>query len=183
MSIKKTLLMLSLNYILIFAWMFLYRLGFFSALVIFPASMLIAFFDTFLSEGRKSALIWCGNLLIANIAGILLQNFIYYRETLDIDTAVLRIAIEIPVAVLIIGITSAVSGHFARKKGKSRRGTAEIEEDRGSSYGRSFNSAFSGGRVMSLSSGEDEDFDDIEPDEDEGDIFEEEPKFRVIKKS
>lgn len=183
MSIKKTLLMLSLNYILIFAWMFLYRLGYFSALVIFPASMLIAFFDTYLAEGRKSALIWCGNLLIANIAGILLQNFIYYRETLDLDTAVLRSAIEIPVAILMIGITSAVSGHFARKKGRKRRGAEEAAEGRRFSGGSSFNEAFSGGRVMSLSSGDDDDFDDTDPDEDEEDTFEEEPKFRVIKKS
>ncbi len=184
MSIKKTLLMLTLNYILIFAWMFLYKAGLFSALVIFPASMLIAFFDTLLSTGKKSALIWCGNLLIANIAGILLQAYIYVRGTGDMDTAVLRCALEISVAILIIGITSAVSGHAAWKRERKRRALStaanvqELPEERGDRDFHRFDASLqrpSFGEEEDTYEDEDIEDDDIEEEEDSG--------FRVIKKS
>ncbi len=187
MSVKKTLFMLTLNYILIFAWMFLYRMGVFSALVIFPASMLIAFFDTVLSTGKNSAILWCGNLLIANIAGILLQAYIYVRETNDMDTAILRCAVEIPVAILIIGITAAISGHAAWKREKKRRiagalakaGKVPSGEGNGPAYGY-------GMPRDSIDHWEEEDTDEDypAPDEEEDDTEDEgEAGFRVIKKS
>ncbi|MCR4589446.1 MAG: hypothetical protein K5668_01330, partial [Lachnospiraceae bacterium] len=128
MSIKKTLLMLTLNYILIFAWMYFFRLGEFSALILFPITMGIAFLDTVLSEGRMSAYIWCGNLLIATIAGLLLQAYLYVRETGDIDGAVIRLMVEIPVAIVIIAIAAIISGHEAAKLKRRRKSIVTVKE-------------------------------------------------------
>ncbi|MCR4591049.1 MAG: hypothetical protein K5668_09545 [Lachnospiraceae bacterium] len=198
MSIRKTLLMLTLNYIIIFAWMFWFRLEVISALIIFPITMGIAFLDTFFAEGRLSAYLWCGNLLIASIVGILLQAYLYIRATGDSGTAFLRVIIEIPVAVLIIAIVALVSGHEAAKLQKRRfikksqnekhsffmRGndgdTDEDDSGEDLDTGRSFRSS------MDLSSKEiHQDFDeDLYEDEDILDTEEDnEPRFRVIKKS
>lgn len=185
MSIKKTLLMLTLNYIVIFAWMFWHRMGEISALIIFPITMGIAFLDTIFAEGRKSAYLWCGNLLIATVVGIFLQAYLYIRVTGDFQTGILRVMIEIPVAVLIIGIVALVSGHEAAKirkrKLNSISGNAGHEEALGR---RSFFAGIDRNAVrktMDLSDeeegyGDEDDFDDPE-DKDDG------PLLRVIKKS
>ncbi len=189
MSIRKTLLMLTVNYILIFAWIFWYRMGVLSALIIFPLTMGAAFFDTVMAEGRMSAYLWCGNLLIATIAGILLQTYIIVRETGDIGSAFLRAAVEIPVAVLIIGIVAVISGYEAAKLKKKRRLTTAApsseDMDERYSYGErsSFRSSMGFRDVPELE--DDYDPDDYDPD-DEDDLPEEEddePKFRVIRKS
>ena len=121
MSIKKTLLMLTLNYIIIFAWMFWFRLGEISALIIFPITMGIAFLDTVFAEGRLSAYLWCFNLLIASIAGILLQAYLCVRNAESSEAVFSRVVIEIPVAILIIAIVALISGHEAARLEKRRR--------------------------------------------------------------
>ncbi len=180
MSIRKTLLMLTLNYIIIFAWMFWFRLEVISALIIFPITMGIAFLDTFLAEGRLSAYLWCGNLLIASIAGILLQAFLYTRATGDSGTAFLRVAVEIPVAVLIIAIAALVSGHEAARLKRIRRA-----KNKGNTEPAGAENRF---RPRNEHRNEDVhlDFDeDLYEDEDIADDHEEEkePLMRVIKKS
>ena len=195
MSIRKTLLMLTLNYILIFVWMFWARLEVVSALIIFPVTMVVAFFDTILAEGRKSALLWCGNLLISTIVGIILQNYLYARYTRDTETAMLRAVVEITVAIFLISITAAISGGEAAKLRKSRKkkmntvpvrstgflfskdAKAEYEDDDDEDE---YLEEFEKRRTMSLrsqvSSGD-------EPDDEDEDIDErEKPVFRVIKK-
>jgi len=196
-TIRKTLLLLTLNYILIFAWMFLYRLAEMSALLIFPITMGIAFLDTVFAEGRRSAYLWCGNLLIATIAGILLQAYLCIRATGDLEHAVLRAAVEIPAAVLIIGMIAVISGHEAAKLKKKRleknlrrasysagdggaikesgnegdEETVSSRGDRGSFFGRSLETDTDDALLY--------DGDDPDDDEDEDN----EPTFRVIKKS
>ncbi len=183
MSIKKTLLMLTVNYILIFVWMFLYRMGFLTALIVFPLICLIVFFDTFLSVGNTSAILWCGNLLIANIVGILLNNYLYVRETGDMNTAILQCAVELPGVVLIIGIAAAISGHTAWKREKRRR-TMDSVSGPEPVRNRDFGWAFSGGGSGFSDTSPDED--EEEPLEDtvyeEEDSEEEESRFRVIRK-
>ena len=197
MTIRKTLLLLTLNYILIFAWMFLYRLAEMSALLIFPVTMGIAFLDTVFAEGRRSAYLWCGNLLIATIAGILLQAYLCIRATGDLEHAVLRAAVEIPAAVLIIGMIAVISGHEAAKLKKKRleknlkrasysagdggaiRETVN-EGDEEAVSGRGERGSFF---RQSLETDTDDDllFDGDDPDEDEDE--DNEPTFRVIRKS
>ncbi len=188
--------MLTLNYILIFVWMFWFRMGVLSALIIFPVTMLIAFFDTILAEGRKSAILWCGNLLISTIVGIILQNYLYARYTQDTETAMLRAVVEITVAILIIAVVAAISGNEAAKLKKSRnnnRNTAPRQIG-GFSFSKGERSdyedddddedeyleAFEKRRTMSLKS---QVSSDDESEEEDDDIDErEEPGFRVIKK-
>ncbi len=120
--------MLTLNYIPIFAWMYFFRLGELSALILFPITMGIAFLDTVFSEGRMSAYLWCGNLLIATIAGLFLQSYLYVRETGDVDGAAVRLMFEIPVAIVIIAIVAIISGHEAAKLKRRRRSTVVLPE-------------------------------------------------------
>ncbi|MBQ9549402.1 MAG: hypothetical protein IJU87_01185 [Lachnospiraceae bacterium] len=200
MSIRKTLLLLTLNYILIFAWMFMYRLGEMSALLIFPITMGVAFLDTVFAEGRKSAYLWCGNLLIATIVGILLQAYLYIRATGDMERAVLRAAVEILAAVLIIGMIAVISGHEAAKLKKRRieksmrsasyPGRASLfpdsedEENKGKEKGSGWGAGY-GNMGSSFDDQSDEElYDEEDPDEDDEEEDEDnEPTFRVIKKS
>ncbi len=186
MSVRKMLLMLTVNYILIFAWIFFFRFEETSALIIFPITMGVAFFDTVMAEGRLSAYLWCGNLLIATVTGIILQAYLIIRETGDRDGAYLRAAVEIPVAVLIIGVIAVISGHEAAKLKRRRQGRrveAQPSYDRGFSGGM----RSTGGFRSSMTFPADADDGDLyDPDVDEEEILadlEEEPKFRVIKKS
>ena len=196
MTIRKTLFLLTLNYILIFAWMFLYRLEEMSALLIFPITMGIAFLDTVFSEGRKSAYLWCGNLLIATIAGILLQAYICIRATGDLDHAVLRAAIEIPAAVLIIGMIAVISGHEAAKLKKKRiekrmsiASYSGVSGGIAQGYGNDDNEKSvsgwgdRGGRFGQPQGSDTDDDDELLFDDDDDDEEDNEPTFRVIKKS
>jgi len=187
MSVKKTLLMLTLNYILIFVWMFWFRMGVLSALIILPVTMVIAFFDTVLAEGRLSALLWCGNLLIATIAGIVLQAYLYARYTYDTETAMLRAVVEITVAIIIISVTAAISGKEAARlrRIRARKSNADRHTDDEDDEYPVRNERR---RTMSLRSQE---ISDDEPDTDtfadedtfDEDMFDEDkPRFRVIKK-
>lgn len=177
--------MLTVNYILIFAWIFLFDMGVMSALVIFPVTMGVAFFDTVMAEGRMSAYLWCGNLLIATVAGIFLQAYLYIRETSDSETAIIRAAVEVPVAVLIIGIVAVISGHEASKLHKRRRlkraGEAVvIDED------EEEDTVIRGGFRSSMllhDNYDNEEADEIPEDDEAPEEMESEPKFRVIKKS
>lgn len=188
--------MLTLNYILIFVWMFWARLGVLSALVIFPVTMVVAFFDTILAEGRKSAVLWCGNLLISTIVGIILQNYLYARYTRNTETAMLRAVVEITVAILIIAVTAAISGNEAARIRKIRRnknntGSSqdrvfsfskeeragyEDDEDDGDEYLEKFEKR----RTMSLRSQVSSE--DVSDEEDEDIDEREKPVYRVIKK-
>lgn len=188
--------MLTLNYILIFVWMFWFRMGVISALIIFPVTMLIAFFDTVLAEGRMSALIWCGNLLIATIIGIALQAYLYARYTLDTETAMLRAVVEITVAILIISVTAAISGREAAKLRKSRKKRrSSTPPVIGSGYtgirnedfddddeDDEFLEKFEKRKTMSLRPQTLEDDADEDEDTDEDTEEREKPLFRVIKK-
>ena len=197
MSVRKTLLMLTLNYILIFVWMFWARLGVLSALVIFPVTMVVAFFDTILAEGRKSAVLWCGNLLISTIVGIILQNYLYARYTRNTETAMLRAVVEITVAILIIAVTAAISGNEAarlrrirRKKnntGSSQDRVFSFSKDERTGYendddddGDEYLEKFEKRRTMSLRSQVSSE--DVSDEEDEDIDEREKPVFRVIKK-
>lgn len=185
MSVRKTLLMLTVNYILIFAWIFFFRLEETSALIIFPITMGVAFFDTVMAEGRLSAYLWCGNLLIATVTGIVLQAYVIIRETGDRDGAFLRAAVEIPAAVLIIGVIAVISGHEAAKLKRRRQGRTPENlpsRDRGSYEGIRSNRGF---RSSMTFPGDDyiSDHDDPVDEEEILADLEEEPKFRVIKKS
>lgn len=196
MSVRKTLLMLTLNYILIFVWMFWARLGVLSALVIFPVTMVVAFFDTILAEGRKSAVLWCGNLLISTIVGIILQNYIYARYTRNTEIAMLRAVVEITVAILIIAVTAAVSGNEAARLRKIRqnKNNTGFRQARGFSFskdekagyenddddGDEYLEEFEKRRTMSLRSQVSSE--DISDEEDEDIDEREKPVFRVIKK-
>ena len=179
--------MLTVNYILIFAWIFLFNLGEVSALVIFPITMGVAFFDTVMAEGRMSAYLWCGNLLIATVVGIFLQTYLYIRETSDTETAIIRAAIEVPIAVLIIGIVAVISGHEAsklRKRRKAGAGAVVVTDDEDDDDEKDFNprGGFRSSMILHDDTEDEEDIDLTEEDEDPEE-FENEPKFRVIKKS
>ena len=189
--------MLTLNYILIFVWMFWARLGVLSALVIFPVTMVVAFFDTILAEGRKSAVLWCGNLLISTIVGIILQNYLYARYTRNTETAMLRAVVEITVAILIIAVTAVISGNEAARLRKIRRNKNNTgsSQDRGFSFskderagyendddddGDEYLEKFEKRRTMSLMSQVSSE--DVSDEEDEDIDEREKPVFRVIKK-
>ena len=158
--------------------------------------MVVAFFDTILAEGRKSALLWCGNLLISTIVGIILQNYLYARYTRNTETAMLRAVVEITVAILIIAVTAAISGNEAARLRKIRRNKNNTgsSQDRGFSFskderagyeddeddGDEYLEKFEKRRTMSLMSQASSE--DVSDEEDEDIDEREKPVFRVIKK-
>ena len=135
MSIKKTLLLLTLNYICIFFWIFTYRAAIFSVLFLYPVTILIVTFDSLLLDSRKSVLFWCTNLMLATTIGIMLQTWLIgrYFGPVSIEL-VIRMFIEIGVACLMIYIAALIAGRMSEKAAPARarrRERRRIEKEAG----------------------------------------------------
>ena len=78
MSIRKTILLLNVNYIpVVFFWMASFNQGPFALLIMLPVSILCLTANYLLSEGRRSAFLWCLNLIAAEALGIALHNYLF----------------------------------------------------------------------------------------------------------
>ena len=121
MSIRKTLLLLTLNYICIFFWIFSYRAAIFSVLFLYPVTILIVTFDSLLLDSRKSIMFWCTNLMLATAIGIMLQTWLIgrYFGPVSIEL-IIRMFIEIAVASLMIYIAALIAGRMSEKAAPTR---------------------------------------------------------------
>ncbi len=133
MSIRKTLLLLTLNYICIFFWIFSYRAAIFSVLFLYPVTILIVTFDSLLLDSRKSVMFWCTNLILATAIGIMIQTWLIGRYFGPVSVAlIVRMFIEIGVASVMIYIAALIAGRMSEKAAPARslrRERRRIERD------------------------------------------------------
>ncbi len=133
MSIRKTLLLLTLNYICIFFWIFSYRAAIFSVLFLYPVTILIVTFDSLLLDSRKSIMFWCSNLMLATAIGIILQTWLIGRYFGPVSIAlIIRMFIEIGAASVMIYIAALIAGRMSEKAAPARarrRERRRIERD------------------------------------------------------
>ena len=124
MSIKKTLLMLFINYILIILWLALFRLGFLSALVMLPLIILAITLNYLLLNGREEVRFWCMNLLGSTLIGIGLSSYMYARYIDPDRLTYVYMVIEMATFTVIILISIMVAGRMNAKRVRRRRALA-----------------------------------------------------------
>ncbi|SKB46715.1 hypothetical protein SAMN06296386_10194 [Lachnospiraceae bacterium] len=122
MSIRKTLLLLTLNYICIFFWIFSYRAALFSVLFLFPVTILIVTFNSLLLDDRKSIMFWCLNLMLATTVGIMIQTWLVWKYFGPWGIwFFIRMVIEIIVSCVFIYIAAVIAGGMSEKAAPARR--------------------------------------------------------------
>lgn len=121
MSIKKTLLMLFINYILIIVWLMLFRMGVLSALVMLPLTILAITLNYLLLDGKKEVSFWCMNLLGATTVGIGLSTYMYARYINPAGVTYVYMIMEMLTFAAIIFISSMVAGRMNAKRVRHAR--------------------------------------------------------------
>ncbi|MCR5527014.1 MAG: hypothetical protein K6F39_06495 [Lachnospiraceae bacterium] len=79
MSTRKMLILLIINYIPVYVWMFFFREGALALLLLLPVVMIIAFVDYFLVYGIKELKFAYVNLTAANGLGAVLHTYLFER--------------------------------------------------------------------------------------------------------
>ena len=103
MSIRKTILLLNANYIpVVFFWMASFNKGPFALLLMLPISILCLTANYLLSEGRKSAFLWCLNLMAAEALGIALHNYLFLNFSGGNDFGIWNAAIEFMIMMIVL---------------------------------------------------------------------------------
>ncbi len=171
--------MLAINYMLIIPWMAFFRLGIMAALVMLPLTAAALSLDFILLEGRKEVFFWGMNLLGATVAGIALSSYMYYKyENPDpIWLSYMIIELMSFIAIILGGALIAGLMNERRIRRLKRRGVYKGAPD--------FKERVRRPKARKVQASDDED----DPEEvvkagrpDHSDE-EEEPKFRMIKKS
>ena len=122
MSTIRTLVLLAINYVPIFLWMFFFRMGLKSFFILLPVILFCILMNALISLGRRSAYLWCVHLFIASVIGILLQNYLYLRFV-DPDAQLVLLCFgeifSLAVIILLGGLAAGgVSGARLRKSGR-----------------------------------------------------------------
>lgn len=82
MSTQKMLLILIINYIPVYVWMFFFREGALALLLLLPVVMIIAFVDYYLVYGIKELRFAYINLAVADCLGVVLQTYLFEKYVL-----------------------------------------------------------------------------------------------------
>ena len=121
MSIKKTILMLFINYILIIVWLALFRLEVLSALVMLPLTILAITLNYLLLDGKNEVFFWCMNLLGSTIVGIALSTYMYVHYIGTGNFNLVYMIMEMLTFAAIILIAALVAGRMNAKRVKHKR--------------------------------------------------------------
>lgn len=181
MSIRKTLLMLTINYIEIIIWLILFQMGAFEALVLFPVDMIAVAFNYILLNGKKEVRFWCMNLLGANLLGIGLSTYMRIMYLPPDEMNIFIMIFEMVTITLILIVATIISGRMNQKKvNRLNRNMSRVSDD------ESINEAMEHMRPLEIRRPlyedlEDEDTEDEEEEEDEEE--DEESKYRMIVKN
>ncbi|MCR5627195.1 MAG: hypothetical protein K6F99_07745 [Lachnospiraceae bacterium] len=187
MSIRKTLLMLTINYIEVIIWLILFQMGAFEALVLFPVDMFAVAFNYILLNGKKEVRFWCMNLLAANLLGIGLSTYMRIMYLPPDRMNMFIMIFEMVTITVILIIASVISGRMNQKKvnrlNRQKRRMPDVEGD------SDINEAIENSRPLEIRRPLYEDMNDLADEDEEGydeedeEDEDDEAKYRMIVKN
>ncbi len=131
MSIRKTLALLTINYVCIFFWIFSYRQELLSVLFLFPVTILAVSVNSILLDDRKGIFFWCTNLMAAEAVGIACHSYLIFRDNVNRTFSLfIHAMIELVGAAVVIYVAAFIASLFSEKAAPDRRKRREVRKER-----------------------------------------------------